>query len=552
MAAKQGAPRDMWLGVTLACLVFFLLFLVYPLAKVLYDSVIDPSTGAFTTASFSKFFLKPYYYNALLNSFKVTVLVTVIAALIGTPLAYLMNAVTIRGRETLNILIIISTLSPPFIGAYSWIVLLGRNGVITKALDAALGVKLDGIYGFAGILAVFSVGLFPLIYLYVSGALKNMDNSLNEAAESLGCTGARRVVKVVVPLIMPTLLAGMLLVFMRALADFGTPMLIGEGYRVMPVLIFNEFISEMGGDSSFAAALSIIIVIVTTVIFWTQKYISTKKSFAMNATRPMEAKKIGGWKNIAAHAFAYCVVFIAILPQIVVIYTSFLNTSGRIFVPGYSLGSYTAAFGMMGNAIANTYGFSFIAILAVVILGLAISYVIIRRGSKLTDSLDTLTMMPYIIPGSVMGIALLLAFNKEPLLLSGSAFIIIIAWTIRRLPYTIRSSSAILTQISPSIEEAAISLGASNFKTFVKVTAPMMMPGVVSGAILSWMTIISELSASVILYVGSTRTLTIAIYTEVMRGNYGVAAALSTILTATTLLALLLFFKVSGKRELHM
>ena len=153
---------------------------------------------------------------------------------------------------------------------------------------------------------------------------------------------------------------------------------------------------------------------------------------------------------------------------------------------------------------------------------------------------------------ATMGIALLISFNNEPLLLSGTAFIIIITWVIRRLPYTIRSSAAMLQQTSPSVEEAAISLGASDLKAFAKVTLPSMLPGVLSGAIMSWMSVITELSASILLYTGLTKTLTISIYTEVIRANYGNAAALSSILTLTTVVTLLLFFKITGKREIEM
>ena len=142
-------------------------------------------------------------------------------------------------------------------------------------------------------------------------------------------------------------------------------------------------------------------------------------------------------------------------------------------------------------------------------------------------------MFPHIVPGSILGIALLITFNNKPLALSGTAVIMIISFVIRRSPYTIRSSAAILHQINDGIEEAAISLGASQMKTFFKITLPMMLAGVVSGAILSWITIITELSTSIILYTGKTKTVTVAIYTEVIRGNYGVAA-LSTILTVIT------------------
>ena len=154
--------------------------------------------------------------------------------------------------------------------------------------------------------------------------------------------------------------------------------------------------------------------------------------------------------------------------------------------------------------------------------------------------------------GSILGIALLTAFNKRPLLLSGGMFIKILSYVIRRLPYTIRSSAAILRNIPPTIEEAAISLGTSNVKAFFEVTTPMMMPDVVSGAILSWTMIITELSTSIILYNPSTKTMTLEIYSQVIRGNDGVASAISAILTFSTVIALALFFKISGKKEITM
>lgn len=160
-----------------------------------------------------------------------------------------------------------------------------------------------------------------------------------------------------------------------------------------------------------------------------------------------------------------------------------------------------------------------------------------------------MTMFPFIIPGSVLGIAFVFAFNKSPIILTGTALIMIISFAVRRMPYTVRSSTAILGNISPSIEEAAISLGASDMTTFRKITVPMMMPGVLSGAIMSWVTIISELSSSIILYTNSTQTLTVSIYTEVIRGNYGNASAYATILTVTSILSLLLFYKVTGRRD---
>ena len=552
MSKRKGIKFDFWTVVTIVIVLIFAVFLVYPLFSLFFSGFKDPATGELTLANFGKFFSKKYYYRTLGHSFLVTTCTTVLAVLIGAPLAYLTTAFKVKGKGLIDVLVIISMLSPPFIGAYSWILLCGRSGIITKFFANVFGIETPSIYGFGGILLVLTLKLYPYIYLYTTGALKKVDASLSEAAESLGCNAVRKVATVVLPLIAPTILSGSLIVFMNALADFGTPMLIGEGYTVMPVLIYNEFISEMGGTANFAAALAVIMVIITAVMFLGQKYIVNKKSFTMSSLRPIQPKKMTGVANVVMHIFIYLVVFLAIIPQITVIYTSFKATNGAIFVKGFSLDSYMSIFRSLGTAIRNTYVFGAIALVIVIVLSMFIAYITIRRKSLVSNVIDSMTMFPYIIPGSVLGITLLLAFNKKPLLLSGTAFIIILAFVVRRLPYTLRSSAAILYQLSPSMEEAAISLGDSPLKTFFKVTAVMMMPGVLSGAILSWITIINELSASVILYTGKTRTMSVSIYTEVIRASYGTAAALSSILTLTTVVSLLIFFKVSGKKEVSL
>ncbi|SKA97237.1 iron(III) transport system permease protein [Caloramator quimbayensis] len=541
---------DFWTIVTIIIALIFAVFLIYPLFALFASSFKDPVTGSFTLNNFAKFFHKKYYYKALINSFTVTICVTALSILIGAPMAYIMNAYKVKGKGILEILIIISMLSPPFIGAYSWVLLCGRSGVVTKFFAEKLNIHLPTIYGFLGILIVLTLKLYPFIYLYVSGALKKIDVSLSEAAESLGCNPSKKVFTIVLPLILPTLLAGGLLVFMNALADFGTPMLIGEGFNVMPVLIYSEFISEVGGQANFAAAMAAIMVFITSLLFAGQKYIVNKKSFTMSSLRPMQPKEFKGMTGVFSYIFIYLIIILSIIPQATVIYTSFLNTRGSMFTSEFSLKSYRTVFSKLGQAITNTYLYGLIAIAIIVFLGMFIAYISTRKKNAVTSIIDAITMFPYIIPGSVLGITLLLAFNKKPLLLSGTFMIIVVAFVIRRLPYTLRSSAAILYQISESMEEASISLGCSPVKTFFKITAVMMLPGVFSGAILSWITVINELSASVILYTGNTRTMSVSIYTEVIRASYGTAAALSTILTLTTIISLLIFFKLSGKKEI--
>ena len=543
---------DFWNIILLCILAVFALLLIYPLFSLFATGFQNSATGEFSLEHFERFFSRPFFYNTLINSFWITVSTTILAIVIGAPLAYFATVYKIRGKGLLNTLIIISMLSPPFIGAYSWILLGGRNGLLTNFFSNVFGVEFPSIYGFSGILLVLTLRLFPFIYLFTGGALKKVDASLIEAAESLGCTPFKKIATVIMPLVTPSIMAGALLVFMTAFADFGTPMLIGEGFMTMPVLIFREFIGEIGGQANFAAALSILMVLITAIIFLVQKYIVNRKSFTMSSLRPLQAKELTGSKNILIHLYIYIVVGLAIIPQITVIYTSFRATQGSRFIEGFSLESYRRIFSNLGSSITNTYVFGLISIAIVVVLSMFIAYLTIRRKNVLTDVLDSVTMFPFIIPGSVLGITLLLAFNQPPLLLSGSAFILILAFVIRRLPYTLRSSSAILYQISPSTEEAAISLGDSPIKAFFKVTAVMMMPGVLSGAILSWITIINELSASVILHTGRTRTMSVAIYQEVIRASYGPAAALATILTLTTVVSLLIFFKISGKNDISL
>ncbi len=548
----QFRRKDIWFYISIGIFLLYVLFLIYPLFSLLKISIIDGDTGAFTLEYFVRFFSKKYYYGTIFNSIKITVAVTLLTIAVAAPLAYIMTTVKIRGAAFIRILILVSSMSAPFIGAYSWILLLGRNGSLTRLLNGAFGITLPGIYGFPGILLVLTIQFSPLIFMYVSGALKNVDHSLLEAAESMNCTGVRKVVTVLLPLIMPTILGGGLLVFMRALADFGTPMLMGEGYRTIPVLIYNEFISEVGGEDNFAAAISVLVILFASSVFLLQKYITRKKSFTMSALRPIEAKEEKGLKNVLAHGFVYLYTLIAMLPQLVVIYTSFQKTNGRLFVEGFSLDSYRTAFGRLGTAITNSFFYAGISILVIAIIAVLISYVTVRRPNLLTNTIDVFSMFPYIVPGSILGIALLVTFNKGPLRIAGTMIIMIVAYTIRRLPYTIRSSSAILHQVSISVEEASISLGASPMKTFFKVTVPMMVSGIVSGAVLSLISIITELSTSVLIYTSRTKTMSIETYTQVVRGNYGMAAALSTIMTLSTVIALLVFFKLSGKKEITM
>ena len=547
---KKGVRFDFWTFVSLLSLVFFGLFLVIPVIRMLAFAF-QTEEAVFTVDNFVKFFSRKYYTRSLMNSIKVVSAATVLVMIIGVPLAYITTTFKIRGNRLINILVIISMLSPPFLGAYSWILMLGRNGEITQLLKL-IGIEIPSIYGFGGILLVFVLKLFPYIYMYTKGALKMVDASLGEAAESLGYHGIRKILTVSLPLVLPTILAGGTIVFLRAFADYGTPRLIGEGYNTLPVIVYQEWVSETGTNAYFASAVAMIMIIVATVVFLVQKYITSRKNYTMSMLNPPKPKQLRGIANVLAHLYVYVIALFATLPQIYIILISFRNTKGVMWAEGYGFSSYITVFTKSIKSILNTFEFGVIAIVIVVILGTLFAYLTVRKTNFLSKILDVFIMFPYVIPGTIFGLLLLMSYNSPPIVLTGTSAIIIISYVIRRMPYTVRSSAAILRQISPSIDEASASLGYGSMQTFFNVTMPVMVPGIVSGAILSWITILNELSSTLMLYTGRTQTMTVTIFQEISRGGYGTAAALSTILTVTMVASLLIFFKLTNSEDIDL
>ena len=534
---------DFWFFTKLFVILAMCLFIVYPFYTIITKSVFSSKVEGVTLYNFKRFFTKPYYYQTLLRSMVVCFSTVLTTTLVGVPIAYLITRYNIPGKKILHIFIIMSLMSPPFIGAYSWIILLGRNGLVARAL-ANIGMTAPTIYGRGGIIFVFTLHLFPYIYLYTSGAMNSIDSSLEEASENLGMNKLMRIWTVTLPVILPSILAGCIMVFMTCLADFGTPMLLGEGYTVLPVLVYNEYMSESATDPYMASALSVIIVFCSLVMLSFQKLVVDKRNYTMSSLRPPQETELHGFKRFLASLPIYIVVGLAFLPQIVVVCQSFIERSFSGVIKGVNLNNYRTIMSRLGRNIRNTYVFSIAAIVFIIFIGILVSYVLVRKKGKIASLIDTLIMFPYVIPGSVLGIGLIVAFNRKPVVLVGTA-IMIISYVIRKLPYTVRSGSAFLYQMDPFIEEASINLGVSPMKTFFTVTARMMLPGIMSGAVLSWITCINELSSSIMLYSGKTSTIAVAIYQEVVRMSDGTAAALATILTLTTIVSLVIVFRAT-------
>ena len=530
---------DFWTIVSIVLMGLFLLFLVYPVAQLLKESVY--TNGAVSFDAFQRFFSESYYYKSIFNSAKVAVSVTAVSLLIGIPFSYFFTFYQLKGKKLLFIFCLLCTMSAPFIGAYAWILLLGNSGLITQMLRS-IGINGLTIYGEGGIIFVQSLNLFPLVVIYMNGAFKDIDNSLMEAAESMGCKGVERFFRVLMKLTMPTILAAALLVFMRSFADFGTPVLIGRGYSTFPVLIYNQYLGENGADYHFAAAISVIAVLITAVIFIIQKVATNQFKFTINALHPIEPVQPHGIHSVSMHIYCYLLVGISFLPQLYIVNMSFRNYRNSILRPGYSLANYQKALEKsLGLSIFNSLIIRFITLAIIVVVAVLIAYLVVRRSNLFNNAIDTISMLPYIMPGAVIGISMIITFSKKPFSLTGTLAIMIIALAIRRMPFTSRSATAAMMKIPKSTEEAAISLGASKVSTFVGITVPMMSNGIISGAVLSWVSIITEMSSGIILYNDRTITLTISTYEAITGGIFGVAAVFATVTSVFTVICLVVY-----------
>ena len=541
---------EIWSVISFALLALFLIFLIYPLGKLLLESIhLD---GGFSTAAFQKFFSQEYYYSSIFNSIKIAVYVTIFSLLFGIPFAYFYTFFKLKGKTLLFVLCLLCTMSAPFIGAYSWILLMGNSGLITSFLKL-IGINGVTIYGFGGIVFVQFLKLFPLVVIYMNGAFRDIDNSLMEAAESMNCTGMDRFFRVIMSLTMPTILAAGLLVFMRSFADFGTPVLIGRGYSTLPVLIYTQYLGENGADYHFAAAISVIAVIATAAIFIIQKLATNKFKFTMSALNPITPKDAKGLKGGLMNGFCYFLVAIALLPQLYIVNMSFRNYNNSILQPGYSFVNYIKSVDkMLFRSITNTMVISFTTLAVIIVIASLLAYLVVRRSNLLNNTIDVISMMPYILPGGVIGISLIISLSGKTFSLTGTILIMIIALSIRRMPFTSRSATAAMMKIPESIEEAAISLGASKTETFTKITVPMMSSGIISGAVLSWVSIITEMSSGVMLYNNRTITLTISTYVAINNGTYGVAAVFATITTVFTIICLMIYLKITKVEDIRM
>ena len=545
---RSKARLDVWSLVMLGAIGLLGLLLVWPIGQVLVLGFLDAQTQTFTLSNYQKILTHPYYLGALKNSLIVGGGGMLGACLLGVPLAYCTARFVVRGRSVIATLAVLALVSPPFIGAYSWVMVAGNNGWLTQNIKT-LGLTMPTIYGAHGIILVFSLKFFPFVYLMTETALRNINRAYEEAAENLGCSATARFFKITLPLVFPAVSSGAILSFVLSIADFGTPSIIGRDYRTLSTVAYNQYTSEMGGPPTMAVSISMLMIVIAMLAVLLQRYLMGPRRYAGALTNLSVPKPCHGAFGVAVHALCYSIVALATMPIAVVIYTSFLETNGPVFTGGFGLNSYARVIREVPDVIVNTFKFSLLATLLITLAGGLISYVVVRRETAAAGLLDALLMVPYVVPGVVLAIGFLLCFQYGAFDLIGTSTIIVLMLFVRRLPYGVRATSAVLRQIKPSIEEAAVSLGASPLQAFARVTVPLMLPGVIAGATMSFITAINELSATLLLYTARTTTMPVRIYSAVLDGEFGIAAALAALLLASSGLCVFVVLRFSQSKE---
>jgi iron(III) transport system permease protein len=553
------APRTAWwrrldpvatLVLGLAGLIL-LVFLVYPISRIVLNSFLPTDAPLaltnLTLEHFVRFAVSPLYRKALVHSLIVSLAASVLALLIGLPMAFFAARVKMPGKTLLLSLGTLPLVVPPFLGAYSWILLLGRNGILTNFIKQTLGFHLPSIYGAPGIILAFTLGYFPYIFLLVYGALSSADPSLEESAEIMGGSRWRITRTLTLPLVTPAIAAGMVIIFMQSLGSFGVPAVLGGEYYVLTTLIYFQIVGHF--DLNAGGAIALVSVAFTAVSLYLLHHLTERRSYITVTGATRAARQLEG-RGIRILAMAYCglVLGVALIPQGLILMTSFAERWGTGTLPTvFSLGNYRRVFTSAWGPMQNSLFLATLATVTAAVLGTLMAYVAVRKAVRGRWILDLTITLPFIFPGIAVGVAILSGFSSGWLILSGTWMILAVAYVIRRIPYIFRSASAALTQIDPAMEEASATCGASWLRTSTRITFPLMLPGVLAGASITFSTLLGELSTTIILYSARWKTMTVAIYEYLLADLLGPASALGTLLTVAVLASMLLANKLLGR-----
>jgi iron(III) transport system permease protein len=550
MRALTVAPLAR-LSVTIgaAAFLFLGLFLLYPLWGVLSASILTPDGTTFTFDDYVRVLSRSFYRASVANTLTIGLLATITTSLIAVPLAFAIARLDIPGKLLLIGLAALPLVLPSFVSAYALLLLLGRSGIVTQFLNA-WGIPFGSIYGTPGIVAVYTLTLYPYVLLPTVAGLKAVDISVEEAAQGLGSSRARTFWTITLPIVIPSVLSGALLVLIETFENFGVPAVLAQDMPILSVEAYKLFVGETATNPSAAGVLGVLLIVSTAAVLLIQRRYLAGRRFATSARVAPPLIRIGtGWR-IVATTYSWAVVLLALVPFFAIVALSFMQFRGPVLHAAFSLSNYTELFATAGGPLANTLLFATLAACAAALIGVPVGWVAARTRSVWTSLLDVTATLPFAVPGTVLAIGLVIAFNSGGLVLTGGWLIMVLAYTVRKLPFTVRASSAILHQIDPSLEEASISLGVSPLRTLFGLIIPLILGGVVSGMVLTWVTVASELSSTVVLYSGPWRTLTIVMFQALEGTGAGVAVAAASLLIAITLIPVLAAYQLLRRYEL--
>lgn len=491
--------------------VFFGLFFLWPIAETLKGAFVS-ADGTFTAAFVIEVFRNPVYLEGLANAFLLALASLGLTMVIAIPLALLADRFTFPGKGLLTAMLLVPMILPPFVGAIGIRQILGQEGALNALLialglaDANQPVDWLGNGQFWGIVLLNALHLYPILYLNVAAALANIDPAMEEAAENLGCVGLRRFFRITFPLIMPGLFAGGTLVFIWAFTELGVPLMFDYS-RVTSVQIFNG-IKDIGGNP-FPFALVAVMMASSTLIYLAGKLVFGRGGHAMMTKgNSMAAARRTGWgMSLFCIVLFSLVIFLAMLPHIGVILVAFSSDWYASILPtGWTLEHFQAALGhnLTLPSIENSLKYAALSTIVDVVLGIAIAYVVVRTKLVGRGLLDAMAMLPLAVPGLVLAFGYLAMTQPEKLFAFMNPaidplLILVIAYSVRRLPFVVRSAVAGFQQTSVTLEEAAHNLGCPPLRTLRRVTLPLIAANLLAGALLAFSFAMLEVSDSLIL-----------------------------------------------------
>lgn len=540
MAALEGKKFGLDRFLTILC--FLILFVIVLVPVVMIFDVTFFNDGHFDLSMIKKVIIDVDNVGAMWNTIKVAAGATIIGTLMGLFFAWLLGRSDVPTKGLMKAMFTIPYMFPPFFGAMAWDLMLNsRRGYINKWIFDTFGIRsLFNINSIGGIIFVECCYYFPFVYMQVVNALERMDPTLEESARIAGAGQWHVIRKITIPLVTPAISAGALLILTSSLAHFGVPSMLGFSKNIytLPTRIYQLFYRATGSFDGIreGSALSILLILVVVLALLLQKYILRAGSYDIikgKSTRPMLIKLRGA--KIPLLIVSYISLFvIVIMPLAMIIIVGFLKAYGLpLAFENFTLDNYKDVLfnnAMVGDSIKNSIFLAFSAGIVCMFLGVMVAYVIVKikpRGSML---LELLSLLPYAIPGIVMAIGVILTWSgRFGVNLYNTIWIILVAYLARYLSFSMKSASASLQQVHPSLEEASRSCGASHFESLKDVTIPLIRPAMVSGFFLIFLPAMRELTTSVLLYGPYTRTLGVAIFSLRNDGYITTASALAAV-----------------------